>query len=156
MGNNGSSSGAPAFGLELRAGVESNLYPWRDMIDYVFQSSKDASEKRLLSREAQLQILEAIDPLVKDLTEGTNVEICDKLGIEGSFQPPTDWCVALLDQIPSLGQARYDIVPRFIEEESFWCRYVNQIFFLIQDEMRIKHGVTFEDDETINIPTALE
>lgn len=69
----------------------------------------------------------------------------DKLGLEGSFQPPIDWCVALLKQSKELSKARYRIVPRFIDEESFWSRYFNQLLFLVRDEL-YRHGVDVPEE----------
>ncbi|CAD7932226.1 unnamed protein product [Amoebophrya sp. A25] len=138
--NPGDASGGA---LELRSGVQSNFYPWKEIIEYVYNKA-NAVPATGLSRELLIQILEGIDPQVRDLTEGSNVDICDKLGLEGTFQPPTDWALALLKQIPTLQKARYEIVPRFIEEESFWSRYFSQILYIVQDELE-KHGIHVED-----------
>mmetsp|Transcript_25914 Transcript_25914/g.65309 ORF Transcript_25914/g.65309 Transcript_25914/m.65309 type:complete len:152 (+) Transcript_25914:414-869(+) len=140
--NSGSVSGG---GRELKAGVNSKFYPWWDLVEMVNGKAEDQNGREEITQQLLVEVLERIDPLVKDLTSGTNIEICDKLGIDESFQPPTDWCVSLMKQIPSLPEARFNIVPRFIDEESFWCRYFAQILYLVQDDLKENYGMKFAE-----------
>lgn len=56
-----------------------------------------------------------------------------------------DECSRASSHTFSTHQARYNIVPRFIDEESFWSRYFGQIFYIVQDELS-KHDIIVEDE----------
>jgi len=141
MGN--SNSSIEVNELELEKDVKSSLYPWRDLIKFVYD--KAGNPKKAITDDLVATILQSIDPNVREITEGSNRDVMDKLGIEGNFQPPIDWCVALLAANEKLAKARYNVVPRFVDEEGFWCRYFNQIIYLIRDELE-KHGIRIDEE----------
>ena len=128
-----------------------------------------------ITREITERVLLRSAQAIHDLTDPKQsyAEMVDNLGLESqSFQPPVEWCVALLEDkvLPNeefpgsledadsssetqrreldsyfrpngygqnsgvyaeLQEARFNLVPRFIEEESFWSRYVFQIMIIV-------------------------
>merc|ERR1712194_192575 len=122
------------------------LFPWSDMIQFVHAR---ATSSQSLTREMILEVAEAIQPGAEELAEGSPMDLMDKLGLEIPFSPPTDWCVAMLKHSDKLGQIRYRLVPRFLEEESFWSRYFGRILFLIKDELESR-GMEFREDENFD------
>merc|ERR1712232_848003 len=113
-----------------------------------------------LSRDEVLLILEKTEHQIKALTESPQEFLIiqrqtqAEAGQRASAMVPLEWVEALLEQLPSLRETRYVLVPRRMTETNFWEGYFGALFGILEAELRLGYVGKPEDDAKSSGATA--
>mmetsp|Transcript_5044 Transcript_5044/g.13964 ORF Transcript_5044/g.13964 Transcript_5044/m.13964 type:complete len:164 (-) Transcript_5044:258-749(-) len=124
-----------------------SVFPWTDLVCRAADSlalRNPLVTSLELSRDEVLLVLEETEQHIRGLTESPDeflrlvrqIPMDNATAQSASAMVPLDWVQALLDQLPSLRDTRFALVPRHIKEANFWEGYFTALFGILQEALR--------------------